>query len=195
MMHQHSTDDGMRGLEQGLAWIFALVAAVLALIGLLVGFGIIGPAGVDIEGAGEVPGIEAAVVQGSFWDAVVWMLPAIAAGALSWALGRADHAHMREGMGRGLHMGAYAMGLVTVVLSAIALLVGFNLLDLGHVQTDGALWGFAAIASGFVTGAMHSLVPSAVADEDYLVRLVETRVSATRPTTGPGTVPGTERMP
>lgn len=190
--HSTSTASGAWTAERGIAWIFGFVAIGFISVGLLVGFGIVGPQGVDVEGFEGAAGIEAAAIQGSFWDAYVWLLVGFASGLLAFGMSRGDphHGH-HAGAGNGaLHGGTYLFGLLAIGFGALALLVGFNMFNMGHVQTDGVMWGFAALGMSAIAAALHAQVPSIVADEDYLVRLVESRVGTARPVTG-ATQPGT----
>jgi hypothetical protein len=181
---------GMFSAERGLAWVFGLGALLMGVIGLLRGFGWIGPQGVDVTGV-EIEGLQTAAVQGDFWDAMVWKVPAVALGVLALTMARAAHRHDGGGA-MWAHWGAYLMALLTLGAVALALLVGFDLLGMGTTQTDGVIWGVAAIIYGAISAAFHAAVPAAVADEDYLVHLVESRVGTTRMTAA-GTAPEMER--
>lgn len=183
-------DDGMVNAERGIAWILAAVALVLGAIGLLRGFGIIGPEGVELPIEQDVGGLQAAAIQGNFWDGVVWMLPALALGVHAWAMsGRRvyDRGEERQSM----RMLAYLMMALTVGAGVLALLVGFDMLGMGTTQTDGILWGIASLLYSLVAAAAFAAIPSAVADEDYLVRIVEAR--SARGATSPAMDPGIER--
>ena len=158
--------------ERGIAWIFALAAVILGVIGLLRGFGIIGTEGVDIAG---LEGGIAAAVSGDFWEGIVWMLPAFAFGAIAWSFA-GGRTHSTDDANSMMRYGAYVMAVVTVAVGALALLVGFGLLNADAQPTDGVLWGMVSILSGLLTSAAYAAIPSPVADEDYLVALVESRV-------------------
>ncbi|MCK9487218.1 MAG: hypothetical protein M0R73_11065 [Dehalococcoidia bacterium] len=176
--------------ERGIGWIFALIAVVLGAIGLLRGFGIVGPEGVDIPGIGDAGGLQAAV-QSDFWEGILWMLPAFAAAVLALAM-NSSRTIRTEDTRSATRMTAYVLAAVTVVLGAIALLVGFGVIGDEYVATDGVLWGMASILFSVVTAAAYATEPSPAMEADYLARLVEARTART--TTTSTARPGTEPM-
>jgi hypothetical protein len=155
--------------EHVAAWVFALTALTLGTIGLLRGFGVVGDSGdvansVTQDGAGEA--IAALSAPGNFLDGIVWLLPALAAGMLAYALHRNEHhlgvlpdalADRHEGMFKTEHGLAMVMTLGTIALGAVAILVGFDVFDRGNDQADGMLWGIASVGAGMLTAALHGV--------------------------------------
>lgn len=157
---------GAYGTEHMLGWLMALTAVALGLIGLLVGFGVIGGTeqGVSVDqatGAG-------AETTSNWLQGALWLLPAIAIALVSRALHSADH-HERvgfaddadvdthDGMFNLEHMLAYVAALWTVASSALALLVGFDVFDRGNRAEDGLMWGIYAIVPAVLTNTLHAV--------------------------------------
>jgi hypothetical protein len=179
--HAVAEQDSMFETEHWLAWLFALIAIVLGVIGIIRGFGYIGGAASTDAAAGTTAGY-----FGTIWDAAVWMLPAIAAGLLSMALHQTDHHRMRdpdrledreEGLWKTEHGLAWLFALLTIVFSVLGMLVGFHLLGGGNHQPDSLPWLLASIGSGVLTNTLHAVRHHQLAsDADYIVRVVEERV-------------------
>lgn len=158
---------GAYGMEHTLGWITALTAVALGVIGLLVGFGVLGGTeqGVNLDDATGA-GAEGA----SNWlQGALWLLPAIAVALVSRALHSADH-HERSGFADsasesestdgmfGLeHMLAYVAAAWTIASSALALLVGFDVFDRGNVAEDGIMWGIYSIVPAVLTNTLHAV--------------------------------------
>lgn len=188
-----TAQDSMFESEHWLAWLFALIAIVLGIIGMLRGFGYIGGSAASSAAAGTVAGSFETV-----WDSAVWLLPAIAAAMLSMALHQADHHRMRnperlddreESLWKTEHSLAWLMAILTVVFGIIGMLVGFHLLGGGNHQPDSLPWLLGSIGTGVLTNTLHGVRHHQLAsDEDYIVRIVEQRVGIPRATGEPGVV-------
>ncbi len=189
--------DGMFQSEHFLAWGMALAAIVLGVLGLLRGFGIIGDDETVTSGIGDAANGSVGAISetGSLWDGAVWLLPAISAALLSFALHRNDHhrssraatSDADEGMGSTEHAMAWVMALGTIALGTLAILVGFDVFDRGNTQSDGILWALASIGTGVLTNTLHSVRHHQYAtDEDYILSVVERRAAGagTRGTIG-----------
>ncbi len=169
--------------EHWLAWALAALALVFALMGLLVGFGVIGEVAVQAGAEAEDP---QRLERLGLWDAAVWFLPAIAAALLSLGLHQSDHHRLRDpdglsdaekGIWTAEHTGAWVMALLTVVLGAMTLLIGFDLFDQGYDQADGILWGLAALVPAILVVTLHAVRHHQVdATHDVTVAVVEQRV-------------------
>lgn len=195
--------EGMYQAEHWLAWLAALVALVLGIIGLLRGFGIIG-GGVDQGVTAGSPATQAASF-GAIWDGVVWLLPAIALGMLSMALHRADHHRMHdpeladdadEALWKTEHALAWLMALLTIATVVIGILTGFDVFGRGNDQPDALPWLLAAILCGTLTSTLHAVRHHQMAEEDYILRVVERRAAAAPgPVIRPADEYGTEPRP
>lgn len=170
-------DSGMSTAERGLAPIVGLLALGMGAVGVLVGFGIIGPEGV----AEDVTDPAAGATQGFFTDHFMnganWLWPAIAAGILYWTLNRPPHRHgeMEGGL---FHTVAYIMAAASIAAGALAILVGFNVIGDDALLTDGWTWGLASIGLASLAAGAHAAPrPYAVTDDDYILSVVESRVS------------------
>lgn len=165
MAHRENTHemerDGAYNLEHTLGWLMALAAIALGVIGLLVGFGVIGgsEAGVNIDEAAGA-GAEGA----SDWlQGALWLLPAISIALLSRALHSSDHHERRslneehDGMFAAEHGAAYLAALVTIGAAALAPLVGFDVFDRGNVAEDGMMWGIFSIMPAVITNTLHAV--------------------------------------
>lgn len=190
-MSYQEPDTSTAMAERGIGWIFALIAVVLGAVGLLRGFGVVGPEGVDIPGIGDAGGLQA-VVQSDFWEGILWMLPGFAAGIMAWAM-NSSRTMSADDARSPVRMTAYVLVVGTVVLGVIALLVGFGIIGDDYVATDGVLWGMASVLFSIVTAAAYATAPSPAMEADYLARLVEAR-TARRTTTTTTTRPGTESL-
>ena len=182
--------------EHWLAWAMAAIALVFALLGLLVGFGVIGEVAAQ---AGETEDPQRLERLG-LWDAAVWFLPAIAAALLSLGLHQGHHHRLRDpsrlpaaekGLWMAEHTGAWAMALLTIVLGAMTVLIGFDLFDQGYDQADGILWGLATLVPAILTVTLHAVQHhQAGAAHELTVAVVQERVdlpdrtTASRPATG-----------
>ena len=203
MERQHTQSDAQVGAfrtEHTAAYLMAAVAIVLTVIGLLRGFGMLGDTTNDIVG-------EPTTLTASFpaiWDAVVWLLPALSAALLSWALHQTDHHRMtspelmddaNEGAWKGEHAAAYLMAVLSIATGVLGILVGFDVLSRGNDQPDALPWLLASLVTGVLTNTLHTLRHHQLADETYVTRLVEHRLGNATITAHPTTEYGTERRP
>jgi hypothetical protein len=175
-----------------------LAALVLGTIGLLRGFGLLGD-------AAEQVGAEAGTVEfaNEFSDALVWLLPAIAASLLATALHMNGHHRVRNdamdkkeaGLYGFEHLLAMLTSLATVAAGALCILVGFDMFDRGNTVEDGILWGLGSIIFGGASIALHAVGHHQMVAEDYLVSIVERRAAGMPSTTTTTTRPaeGTSR--
>ena len=183
------TNEAMYQSEHWLAWLFAIGAIVLGVIGVLRGFGLIGDTG---------------VTDNTRLDGFTWLLPAIAAALLSFALHSNDHHRMAERgdtADRSLmmleHSLGYLVALATIAGGVLGILVGFDVFNNGNIPQDGYIWSIAAIGGGVLVNTLHAVRHHQTAEnEDYIVSIVESRVGASRaasqqPRTTPARDPGT----
>jgi len=196
--HYHGASGAAYSLEHTYAWLLIVLATGLVVIGLMVGFGVLGEGsngGIRYNGdaldprgdAGETrPAIgqtRADIDLGSFGDALVLLLPGVAAGFVAYSLHSSDH-HRRgvASMTRGAlfsfeHALAYIMVLGTMGMGALAILVGYDAFGNGNTIEDGILWGIAAVITAGLAATLHSVRHHQTeADEDYLVEIVRERV-------------------
>jgi hypothetical protein len=197
-MHARDTDSQvpMYHTEHMLAYIMAVAAIVLGVIGALRGFGILGEGALEQAAEGNFAALDAGGGN-PFWDALVWLLPAISAAFLAFALHSSEHHLARnpatlddahKSMFNAEHFGAWAMGLVAIACGALAILVGFDVFDRGNTQGDGIIWGLLALGSSGLTATLHGVRHHQLAtDEDYILSVVERRASQRSTTTAPGT--------
>ena len=185
------------------AYILALAAIVLGVLGLLTAFQIVElrdyGATASFEGAGQAEegtqgsanvgtaGFDAESTSAdSFWDGILLLTTASAAGMLALCLHRNDHHRTRDprtvsdndtGFWAGEHAAAYALAACTIAAGAIAILTGFDAFETDTDQRDGTIWAFAALLGGILTNTLHSVRHhQTVAEEDHLVRVVRERV-------------------
>lgn len=181
--------------EHGLAWLTALGALVLGAIGMLLAFGVIegssdGGADLSVPPAEDtVPGPSAQVgadSRANWEEGALWLLPAISLALVSRALHSNEHHTRRqsatdrdnanEAMFNVEHVGAYLIGLGTLVAAALTLLVGYDVFDNGNSARDGMMWGLFAILYGVVTETLHAVRHHQLEiDEDVLARALNRR--------------------
>ena len=189
--HPHGRDaqDAAYKTEHAAAWALVAASVLLGAIGLLRGFGVLGDNATEVGQPGtQDPSF------GALWDMAVWMLPAIAAAFLASALHKTDHHRMRdpartpddeEGFWKSEHALAYLMALASVAFAVLGMLVSFDVLGRGNDQPDGLPWLMASVAAAILANALHNVRHHQLAEEDYIVRVMERR-GATRgtPVTG-----------
>jgi hypothetical protein len=185
------------------AYILALAAIVLGVLGLLTAFQIVElrdygatasfEAGQQAEegtqGGANVgtAGLDAESTSAdSFWDGILLLTTASAAAMLALCLHRNDHHRTRDprtvsdndtGFWTAEHAAAYALAVGTIVVGAVAILTGFDAFGTGTDQRDGTIWAFTALLGGILTTTLHSVRQhQTVAEEDHLVRVVRERV-------------------
>jgi len=202
--HMHTvseTQDNTFKTEHTISYVLALTSLVLAAIGLLRGFGMLGDDGVEVGSP-----TTQAVSFPPIWDSMIWLLPALAAGLLAWALHQSDHHRMRdpalagdadEGGWKAEHAGAYLMALLSIACGTLGILTGFDVFDRGNDQPDALPWLLASIVTAVLTNALHNVRHHQLATEDYVVRTVERRLGTGTATTSvrPATETVTERRP
>lgn len=162
--------------EHLLAYVMAIVAVALGVIGLLVGFDVI---------AGDANTLTAgdSGTSNNFMDGMLWLLPALSAAMLANALHRTDHHLSRnpstldtahKSMWNGEHGLAYVAALGAIGLTVIGMLVGFDVFNNGNVPGDGFLWIVAGLGASILTVTLHSVRHHQLAtDEDYILSVVE----------------------
>jgi hypothetical protein len=175
--------------EHYLAWIIALGAIALGVIGVLRGFGIIGSSLVAVN--------TRLVLTNEKWDALIWLLAAISAATLSIGLHRSEHhlSHPLETLAKrddavwmGEHFASWLVALAAIALGVIGVLVGFDVFDNANAQQDGMIWLLASFGCSLLTVTLHGVRHQQMAaDEDYIVAIVEERAGAM----GTGGVPRT----
>jgi hypothetical protein len=204
MTDESERSSGVYMAEHWLAYLFALAAIVFGVLGLLRGFGLIGDTTTVVTvGGAQITNVS---IPNPKADAFVWLLPAIASAMLAFALHSNDY-HRRStgegseaGMFQAEHWLAYLFAAVTIVMGALALLVGFDLFDRGNVQSDGRIWATGAIGAAALTNTLHALRHHQVAADEYFVAaMMEERERTTaRPAASmrePGMTTDTGDMP
>jgi hypothetical protein len=190
----HDPDKAEAGYkaEHFLAWALAIVAIVMGVIGLLRGFGIIeGDAqAIVTDPAGTQLGTDAGpVLSNLVADGQLWLFGAIAIALVAWALhqtegvrARLSASHAETGSFNLERSLAWVFAAVTVGLTAVALLVGFGLINEARNQYDGMLWALAAVGSGVVTNTLRSVRHHMFEpDAEYIATLVSQRMGPTAP--------------
>lgn len=184
--------------EHWLAWLFAAIAVVGGILALLRGFAIIG-------NSLSVTGVVTGSNSNPLYDGFVWMLPAIAAALLSFALHNSGHHRVNEGgkadkpdtgLFKTEHLLAYLFAAGTIAAGVIALLVGFNIIGTGNPQPNGWLWGLTSIGLGTITNTLHTVRHHQLAaEEDYIAAMMDRRMSAmsSMPATSTVREPGLEQ--
>jgi hypothetical protein len=167
MARDHAANDAQASTfetEHWLAWLFAIGAIVLGVLGLLRAFGVFGPANGTATGQGT--SISPGGLPDSLWDGGVLLLAALSSGLLAWALHCADHHRMRDldvvsdrdqGLWKTEHGLAYLFALATIVLTVIGLLTAYNKIGGHHWQPDGIPWLLAGIGTALLANALHAV--------------------------------------
>lgn len=195
------TQDATFKTEHTVAYVLALTSLVLAVIGLLRGFGMLGDDATEVGSP-----TTQAVSFPAIWDSMIWLLPALASGLLAWALHQSDHHRLRdpelagdadEGGWKGEHAGAYLMALLSLACGTLGIFTGFDVFDRGNDQPDALPWMMASIVTAVLTNALHNVRHHQLATEDYVVRTVERRIGTGTATTTvrPTSEPTIERRP
>ena len=176
--------------EHMAAYALAATALILGIIGLLRGFGILGND--EVRDVGEAGTRD--IGFPAIWDGVTWLLPAIAAALLSFALHRNDHHRLRdperttdpdEAGWKTEHMLAYVMALVSIVCAVLGMLVGFNVFgrDFGD-QPDGIPWHLASVLTAILANTLHSVRHHQMSREDtFIIERRDTTAGTTGRTT------------
>jgi hypothetical protein len=159
--------------------------------------------GVDVgggQGQAEVGGVgisAQSVNSESFWDGMLLITTGISASLLAYALHHNEHhrsprrrtepADSEASLWNTEHGLAYLAGLGTLALGTTALLTGFDAFGADTDQLDGMIWAFCSLGAAVLTNMFHTVRHhQTVAEEDYMVRLVEDRVGTTTFTSSPG---------
>lgn len=181
--------------EHWLAWLMAVGAIVLAVIGSLVAFGVLNIRTLEIA---DDPLAAPGDTVLNFRDGLLFLLPAIAVAFLALTLHMTEH-HNRAMASRevGLynleHLGAYLMAGLTLLFGVLTLLIGFDVFDRGNQVYDGYVWGLLAIGGGVLTTTLHAVGHHQMAaDEEYITRIIEQRVGPTARMASPVREPGAE---
>jgi hypothetical protein len=212
----HRAQDAAYNTEHTGAYILALAAIVLGVLGLLTAFQIVelrdygatasfegGAAPQGEEGTEGTANVAAAGLDAestsadSFWDGILLLTTASAAAMLSLCLHRNDHHRKRDPrtvsdsdttFWSAEHGAAYLFALGTIVVGTVAVLTGFDAFGTDTDQRDGTIWAFAALLGSILTTTLHSVRHhQAVAEEDHLVRVVRERVVLRQNVEGTGT--------
>lgn len=182
----------MYGTEHFGAWFMAVVAIVLGVIGLLVGFNII-----DLR-SGEA---DVASLPGNFADGMMLIFAGITAAILAYTLHSSDHHRMRSLSSvsraeRGLwsmeHSLAYVVAIGTIALVVIGLLVGYGVFDTENQQLNGLLWIWTGFGAGILTATLHEVRHHQAVETDEMVAIVTERVRLSQ---GPATTQEAQRRP
>jgi hypothetical protein len=202
------TQNGIYNTEHFGAYLMAIGAIVLMVLGILSGFGII-----EITEATDELGLNigaenstaASVLGDNFWDGLLFLFGSIAIGFIALCLHMNDHHRMRDprtlsegekGLWSAEHGMAYLGALATLAFVVVGLLVGFDVFDNGNDQRDGLIWITAGITSGILTTTLHLVRHHQTAAEtDYIIAVLEERaVGRTGTVSRPMTDPGPQRM-
>ena len=185
--------DSLYGVEHFGAWVMAIIAIALGVLGALVGWGILDLRG---EAAEVVPGFEGVgALENNFWDATMLIFSGIAMAVLAYTLHSSEHHRARDlsrvrdserSLWTGEHTMAYAMAIGTIALVVIGLLTGFNAFSSDHTQFDGLMWIWLGFGASILTATLHSVRHHQMAEEDHLVEVVVAEVNRGR-TTAPVT--------
>ncbi len=165
---------GFYQAEHALAWLMAVVAIVLGVIGALEAFEYIDIGDTNLTAA---TGIEPRSDANIFADAAMFLLPALIAGLLAFTLHSNEHHELGGDMGRasgneptmgdglagednlfmGEHAAAYAMALATIAMTIVGMLTGFRVLKETHTFYDGLTWLLLATGGGILTNTLHNV--------------------------------------
>jgi hypothetical protein len=194
--------DALYPVEHTGAWVLAIIAAVLAVLGTLVGLDVLTLRDTSATIISDADEGGQTLLSTRFWDGAMLLFAAMAAGLLAFCLHANDHHRLRDlstvkDSERSLwtveHGLAYLIGLGAVVYVVIGLLVGFNAFSDTHDQGDGLIWIWFGVAASIVTTALHTVRHhQAAVEQDYIIAVVEERVR-TRGTTTTTTQPGAQR--
>jgi hypothetical protein len=185
-------DEAAYNLEHSLAYLMALAALVLGVIGALAAFDVI-----DLR-SGSVAGVvdgDANAIR-DFQDGVLLLIPGIACGLLALGLHMNDH-HLTGGrsnasMFNAEHGGAYLLAVLALATVLLDIVVGFDIFDGGNTWRDGVTWGLLAIIFGGMSATLHAVRHHAEAENINVI--IEDRVGrAIRDAGGMRPEPGIER--
>jgi hypothetical protein len=188
--------------EHWTAWLFAVLAVALGVIGALEAWDQIniGTSLFD-SGAGVVAGESDA---DHFRDGALFLIPSLISAILAWTLHRSEHhvshpsrtgvdtattgdsrddLRKEDDLFNGEHVGAYVALLASVVLGVVGVLVGFDAFDSGYTFYDGMTWLVLSLMSSLLAATLHSVGHhQPVWEEEDIRRMVEDRVARTSTT-------------
>jgi hypothetical protein len=186
--------DAAFGFEHALAWLMALAAIVLGVIGLLIGFDILDLRGADADAGIQIAGnADLIALPGNFMDGTMLIFAGITAAILAFTLHSSDHHRMRDvstlnksdqSMWSVEHGLAYIMAIGSIALVVIGLLVGYGAFDTDNSQLDGLLWIWSGFGAGILTATLHAVRHHQFAETDEIVAIVTERVRTGQPATG-----------
>jgi hypothetical protein len=167
------------GFEHILAWVMSLGAIALAAIGVLTAFNV-------IELRELVTDASSTAAAQDFEDGILFMLPAITAGLLAFALHNSEH-HVRfyryatersdKAMYFAEHGLAYAGVIAAIVFAGFGIVIGLDVFDNGNTWRDGVIWHLLAIVTGTLTATLHGVGHHQMAGEQQdIQRVIEERV-------------------
>ena len=161
--------DGTYKTEHMLAWILALGALVMAVLGALVSFDILDLRDAAVSTGGVTGTASDGNAIANFQDSLLLFLPAFMLSLLAWTMHDSEHhvRHYGAAMDTRLDRGQRAMYatehglayfglLAAMVLGVVGIVVGFDVLDNGYSWRDGATWQFLSIVSAGLTGTLHA---------------------------------------
>jgi hypothetical protein len=197
--------DSLYGLEHWLAWLMAVGAIVLGVIGMLVGFGIVDLRGGNAAGL-NIPGLNLGggnlgVLGNDFWDGAMWLFAAISASVLAYTLHASDHHRVTNlsqvsASDRGLwsaeHSLAYVFAVGSVALVVIGLLTGYQAFSNSNTQFDGLIWIWAGLGTSVLTMTLHAVRHHQL-QEDYIMSMLQERTGKAAPAATAIREPGTQR--
>ncbi len=188
---------GIYNAEHWLAWVLTAGAILMAVIGLLIGFGMFDAWETGVFDDGQ----EGVGPAGTFWDGMLWIIGALSLYTLGHAMHQSDHHFGQnpadiDSTNKSLfateHLLAMVAALAALVLGAIGLLVAYDAFDNENTVFDGILWMLASFGASIGAATLHTVRHHQMAsEEDYILSVVE-RHSGSPRTTG-ARVPGTER--
>lgn len=167
--------------EHYFAWLFAICAGVLGVLGWLEGLGIVNM--VSVSG-------------NNLQDGIIFLLPAITMAVLAFSFhGITHHRAGLKSMStgeRGLwateHTLAYLFVAGTIGLGIIGMLTGFSVFGDARPEADGFIWELCALGGSVLATAFHMVGHhELVAEENYLASMVQRRADTVGTTVAPGT--------
>lgn len=177
--------EGAFRAEHIFAYFCAAAAAVLAALGLLEGVG-----AVDLVSAGDVSSVTSdgqVAGEASFFDGLLFLIPAATLAFLSLYFHTSDHHRMRDvrslddedaAMWGVEHLGAIVAAVISLGLMFIGLLVGFGAFDTANDAEDGLIWQIAGLVPAVLSCTLHQVRHHQITSEhDHIVAIVEQRVS------------------
>jgi hypothetical protein len=179
---------GLYKVEHMLAWLMAVGAIVLAVLGALASFDI-----VDFRDEAGIAGEAAdAAAISNFQDGVLFLLPAIAAALLAMTWHNTEHHRAvrspeQPGLWSVEHWLAYLGAAATIVFGVLSILIGFDVFDSDNTWRDGATWGLLSIFSGVLTYTLHHVEHHAFvvgAEGAEVRRMLEERMGGTEVAAG-----------